>query len=364
LRVVVTGATGNVGTSVVPALLRHPDVTEVVAVARRLGGLPPTPRVRAVALDIGVDDLRPVVAGADAVVHLAWQIQPARDLDATTRANVVGSERVFGAAVEAGAAIVHLSSIGAYSPGPKGPLVTEDHPTHGVESLFYSRQKAYVERLLDLVEASSPSTRAVRFRPVPIVKRASAARLRRMFFGPFLPNPLVGRLPVAPRIPGLRLQLVHTDDVADAIVTAVTSADARGAYNLAADPVLEPSDLAAALGGIGVPVPRRALRAGAAAAYALRLDPTPPGWIDVALRSPLISVARARDQLGWRPRHSATDALAEILAALRRGDDGPTPPLANATGGPVRATEIATGLGATDAAPYTYTPPPSKDGGG
>ncbi len=351
MRVVVTGATGNVGTSAVPALLRHPQVTEVVAVARRLGGLPHTPRLRAVALDVGVDDLRSAFAGADAVVHLAWQIQPSRDLDATARANVVGSERVFEAAAEAGAAVVHVSSVGAYSPAAKDRAVGEDHPTHGVESLFYSRQKAYVERLLDRLEASSATTRVVRFRPVPIVKRASATRLRRLFLGPFLPSPLVGRLPVGPRVPGMRLQLVHADDVADALVLAITSPGARGAYNLAADPVLEPADLAAAVGGLSVPVPRRLLRAGAAAAYALRLDPTPPGWVDVALRSPLVSTARARGDLGWTPQRSATDALAEVIDALRRGEDGPTPALSSATGGPARATEIATGVGARDAAP-------------
>ena len=36
MRIVVTGATGNVGTSVVQALAQDPDVTEIVGVARQV----------------------------------------------------------------------------------------------------------------------------------------------------------------------------------------------------------------------------------------------------------------------------------------------------------------------------------------
>jgi len=91
------------------------------------------------------------------VVHLAWLIQPSRDLAMLEATNVEGSRRVFAAAAAVGAGtLVHASSIGAYSPGPKDDPVGEDHPTDGIPTSFYSRHKAAAERLLD---RSSVTTR-------------------------------------------------------------------------------------------------------------------------------------------------------------------------------------------------------------
>src|SRR4051794_15589503 len=101
MRIVVTGATGNVGTSVVESLARDPIVTEVVGLARRMpSGAPP--KVRFVTADIRTDALAPHFDGADAVVHLAWQFQPTHRPTETWHANVVGSGRVFDAVERAG----------------------------------------------------------------------------------------------------------------------------------------------------------------------------------------------------------------------------------------------------------------------
>jgi UDP-glucose 4-epimerase len=122
MRIVVTGATGNVGVRVVDALARRDDVEEVVGVARRQPELEAR-KTRFVAADIRHADLVSLFAGADAVVHLAWMIQPAHDERTTSSTNVAGSRRVAQAAIEAGVpALVHASSIGAYAPGPKRPV--------------------------------------------------------------------------------------------------------------------------------------------------------------------------------------------------------------------------------------------------
>src|SRR3954451_4043719 len=138
MRIVVTGATGNVGTSVVRALGRDERVEEIVGVARRLPDWRPE-RTRWVAADVARDDLRPIFEGADAVIHLAWLIQPSRDEAELERVNVAGSRRVFDAAADAAAALVHASSVGAYSRGPRARAVDESWPTEGVSSSFYSR---------------------------------------------------------------------------------------------------------------------------------------------------------------------------------------------------------------------------------
>jgi len=77
MRVVVTGATGNVGTSVVSALAADERVTEIIGIARRMPKWRP-PRTQWVSLDVERHDLTPWFTGADAVIHLAWLIQPTR----------------------------------------------------------------------------------------------------------------------------------------------------------------------------------------------------------------------------------------------------------------------------------------------
>ena len=349
MKVVVVGATGNVGTSVVRALAGDARVTEIVGVARRL---PPWDhdKTRWVRADVAEAALGPVFAGAAAVIHLAWAIQPSRDLRELERVNVLGSRRVFRAAAEAGAgALVYASSVGAYSPGPKDRAVDESWPTLGVATSFYSRHKAEVERVLDAFEADHPAVRVVRLRPGLIFSSDAASGIRRLFAGPLLPRTVIhpALLPLVPALERLRFQAVHSHDIADAYRRAVLG-DVHGAFNVAAEPVLDPPELARLLGARTVPLPARALRALVDATWRLRLQPTPPGWLDMALAVPVMDTSRARRELGWEPRHSGGDALLELIDGIRRGTGLDTPPLAPGTSGPLRVEEFRTGVGATD----------------
>ncbi|MFZ0088523.1 MAG: NAD-dependent epimerase/dehydratase family protein [Solirubrobacteraceae bacterium] len=346
MRVVVIGATGNVGTSVVRALAADGTVDEIIAVARRVPRRP-LERAAFMSADITTSDLEPIVRGADAVIHLAWLIQPGRDESITRAVNVTGSARVFAAVVAAHVpALVYASSVGAYSPGPKDRLVDESWPTNGIATSFYSRHKAAVERDLDRLEAEHPALRIVRLRPGLIFQRQAATEIRRLFAGPLLPGALLRSrfAPVSPAVDRLRFQAVHSDDVAQAYRAAVLS-DSAGAFNIAAEPVIGAGELAELLDARPVTVPARVVRAAAAATYALRLQPAEPGWVDMALGVPLMSSERARRELGWAPRHSATEALLELVAGMRDGADDDTPPLARSTSGPLRVREFLTGLG-------------------
>jgi nucleoside-diphosphate-sugar epimerase len=347
MRVVVIGATGNVGTSVLRALAQEDAVDSIIGVARRAPALS-VPKTEWRTADIAVDDLAPLLRGADAVVHLAWLIQPSRDEAKMRATNVDGSRRLFAAVAEAGVpALAYASSVGAYSPGPKDRLVAEDWPTEGIASSYYARHKAEVERLLDAFEAEHPEVRCVRLRPGLIFKREAASEIRRLFAGPFLPGWLLrpSLIPVVPRTPRLRFQAVHSYDVGDAFRRAIVS-DARGAFNIAADPVLDPDELGRLLRARPVPVPARLLRGAAALTWRLRLQPAPEGWVDMALAVPLLDTSRARRELGWEPVYDAGRALLELLAGMRDGDGIDTPPLEPGGKGAARAGELATGVGA------------------
>jgi UDP-glucose 4-epimerase len=346
MKVVVTGATGNVGTSVVQALSADPAVDSIVGLARRLPATV-TDKVQWREADVRRSDLTSIFRGADAVVHLAWLIQPSRDLAVTRSVNVDGSARVFDAAAEAGVpALVYASSVGAYSPGPKDRRVDESWPTGGIATSFYSRDKAAVERLLDNYEAEHPETRVVRLRPALIFKRGAASGIRRLFIGPLAPTPLMrkGLIPVVPDVPGLRFQAVHSLDVGQAYRLAVTR-EVRGPFNIAAEPVLDPHELGRLLEARPVRMPAGLLRGAAALTWKLRLQPSPPGWVDMALQCPLMDVSRARKELGWTPQRSSGEALLELLEGIHDSAGEATPPLAPDSGGRFRVREFLTGVG-------------------
>jgi UDP-glucose 4-epimerase len=340
MRVVVVGATGNVGTSLLEALGRDDGVESVLGLARRQATAS-YPKTEFATADIARDDLVGHFRGADCVVHLAWLIQPSHDQRVLRAVNVNGSARVFAAVAEAGVPkLVVASSIGVYSPGPKR-RVDESWPRQGVPSSWYAQHKAEMERLLDRFEAEH-EVGVVRLRPALIMKRESAEEIRRLFTGPLLPSPLLkpGRLPLFPHIPGAVVQLLHSRDVGEAYRLAVVR-DVRGAFNVATEPEVDGRSIAAELGVRPVTIPARVARALAGATWHARLQPTSPDWLDLALGVPLLDCTRAREELGWQPAHDAFATIRELLAGLADRAGGETPPLRR--GG--RRSEIEAGVG-------------------
>ncbi|MFC0038297.1 NAD-dependent epimerase/dehydratase family protein [Actinomadura rayongensis] len=347
MRIVVVGATGNVGVGTLRALAADAEVTSVLGIARRRPEVS-FAKTEWAAADTARDDLVPLFRDADAVINLAWMFQPTHRPRVTWRNNVLGGMRVLRAVADADVpALVHASSVGAYSPKPAdGRPVDESWPTDGWPTAAYSREKCYLERVLDAFELANPERRVVRMRPGFIFQRGAATAQRRIFGGPFVPNRLAraGVVPVLPDIPGLAVQALHADDAGEAYRLAAVR-DVRGAFNLAADPVIDMQRLADLLSARTARVPVGALRAFVAGAWRLGIVPASPDLFDLALHVPLLDTGRAHEELGWRPRHSSLDAIAEFLDGLRSNASLDTPPLARSTSGPMRIREFATGIG-------------------
>lgn len=346
MRIVVVGATGNVGTSVIESLAEEPEATSLLGLARRLPDWQP-PKTEWARADIGSDDLVSRFRGADAVIHLAWLFQPTHDPVATWQANALGSLRVFQAVADAGVpTLVYASSVGAYSRGPKDRPVDESWPTNGWPTAGYTREKAYLERVLDTFEHEYPDRRVVRIRPGFIFKKESASEQRRLFAGPLLPHGLVrpGQLPILPHLPELRFQALHAADAGEAFRLAATR-PVQGAFNLASEPALDTGQLARLLGAKTVPMPTSLVRAGLAGAWHLHLVPAAPQLFDAVLGLPIMDTSRARGELGWAPRYSSTEAIREFLDGLQQGSGMATPPLAPESSGSMRQQELRTGVG-------------------
>ena len=323
-RVVVVGATGNVGTALLRALERDGG-HDVGGIARRLPpGDAPYRGVDWHDIDISggadaVGRLTKVFEGADHVVNLAWAFQPGRDVEYLKAVGVGGLEAVLDAARMAGVPhLVHMSSVGAYSRSERGVEVDEAWPTDGIPSLPYSLHKAEAERVLDRHDRSGAGPVCCRLRPGLIMQREAGSGLLRYGVPAWLPRAALDLVPLLPLDRTFAVPVVHTDDVATAIVSAL-HARASGAFNLAAPSPLTPTIIAEVLRARTVHVPWQLLRAAVATGWQLHLERLDPGWIDLAFSVPLLDCGRAARELDWAPVLDAPAVLREAVTGMRDG---------------------------------------------
>lgn len=344
MRVAVVGASGNAGTALLRALRDEEQIAHLLGISRRLptarnGADEPLPAasvydgvewhrfdigapvVDARAENLLVEHLATVLTGIDAVVHLAWQVQPNRHRDVLRRTNVAGTWRVVRACLQAEVPrLVVASSVGAYSPANGDEPRDETWPAGGIAGSHYSVDKADQERILDGAEQQGLSV--ARLRPALIFDADAGAEVLRLFVGGALPPGMLrpGVLPALPVPAGLRMQVVHGDDVADAY-RRVLLTGARGAFNIAAEGVLTASDLARIIDhGRAVELPPGVVRRGVALGWKAGLIAADPGWVDMAMGVPVMDTAKAHRELGWSATRSPQETLTELLTAIARGE--------------------------------------------
>ncbi|MGH3097244.1 MAG: NAD-dependent epimerase/dehydratase family protein [Streptosporangiales bacterium] len=293
---------------------REHHVDSVEAVARRspvVGAGHPYDVAQWHEIDVGspqaVADLVSVFRSADAVVALAWLLQPNRQPGLLHQTNVSGNRNIIAAARDAGVPhLVYASSLGTYAPHPEPDVpVDERWPATGVPGSLYSQQKAAVEAMLDATDARGMTI--TRMRPALVFQRAAASEIARYFIGPLAPLSLLRwrRVPVGPFPAVLRFQCVHADDVAAAVLAALRRR-VGGAFNLAAGPVLTGPLVAETLRGRHVDASLRLLAEAADLTWKVHLQPTSPGWLRMGLAVPLMDSRRAAEELDWAPTHDTS----------------------------------------------------------
>jgi UDP-glucose 4-epimerase len=328
LSVAITGPTGDIGRAFLRQLEVSPEVDRIIGMARRPFdpaelGLKRTEYRQGDILD--EDSLTSLVDGVDVLVHLAFVILGGRD--ETQSINLEGTRKVFEAATSAGLKrFIYTSSVAAYGfhEGNPQPL-TEEVAPKGTEEFYYSAQKAELERELHrMVDGSEVD--AYVFRPCIVAGRDALTLITAMLdqiqlggrltqITDFLKSvPLVK--PVLPN-PGTPFQLVHHDDVAQALVAAVTGRGEPGIYNLAGDGTISSGDLASAIGWYSVPVPGLAVDLTAELIAHVPFAPAELQWINAARVPVVMDTHKARQKLGWEPAYDTRETLMETVSGAR-----------------------------------------------
>ena len=254
------------------------------------------------------------------MVHLAFLITGNAPRQTIRAINVEGTLNAFRAARDTGARrFVYASSAAAYGFGTDLPSrIDEDWPVRPAERLFYAREKAELEDLLSGEAAAEGAPELYLLRP-PVVVGPDAVG------GKALPPGAVAslvrgvvrglhRLPVPVPVPDHPLQLVHQDDVGQALQLCVVGAGPPGAYNVAGDGVLTAVDVARELGARPLAFPPGPVQWAARAAARFPLLPPVVEWVEAAGFPVLLDTRRAKEALGWRPRYTGLEALRDTLA--------------------------------------------------
>jgi UDP-glucose 4-epimerase len=326
--VAITGPTGDIGRALLRRLDKSPEVDRIIGMARRPFnpsdlGLEKTEYRQGDILD--EDSTAALVEGADVLVHLAFVIFGSHE--ETQRINLEGTRNVFGAATSAGLKrFVYTSSVAAYGFHEENPQpLTEEVAPKGTDEFYYSQQKAELERELHrMVDGSDVETYV--FRPSIVAGEDALmmieVMLQQMQLGGRLPqitsflNSVPFLKPVLPD-PGTPFQLVHHDDVAQALTAAVTGRGEPGIYNLAGEGTISFGDLASALGWYSVPVPNFAVDLTAELVARVPFAPAEFSWINAARVPVIMDTEKARDKLGWDPAYDTRATLADTVEGAR-----------------------------------------------
>ncbi|MFT5222208.1 MAG: nucleoside-diphosphate-sugar epimerase [Glaciecola sp.] len=306
--IAITGACGLVGQRLLEALLERVDVGSILALDLELPVIA-VPGVDARVADVRDPGLAEILAGCDALVHLAFVSEPRRDVQAMREANVEGTKNVMQCAAEAGVArVVHLSSAMAYGARPDNAIpLTEDAPLRATAALAQASHKAEIERWL-WEWAAQPG-------------RPSVAALRpSIVTGPGLDN-MVTRWMETPPFLTVRghqppVQFTHVDDVVSAVILLLDQSELTGPMNCASQGWLSHDEFLAVSGVRHVELPLEVAHQLAKRTWSVGLSPVPPGYLEYAMHPWVVDVQRLA-AAGWRPRHTNREALQELVREHR-----------------------------------------------
>lgn len=312
-RVLVTGADGFLGRSVVEALSRQAHIEHLVAVdVREVPLSQRLPRVAYVTEDVRDRALADTVDahGIDTVVHLASIVTPGKG---SSRAfehsvDVGGTRNVIDACLQHGVAHLVVSSSGAaYGYHADNPAwLTEAHPLRGNEVFAYAHHKRLVEEMLAETRTQHPALRQTVLRIGTILGDRVDNQITALFEKP---------RPIAIAGSDSPFVFVWDEDVTGAILHALSGQAVPGCYNLAGDGALTIHQIAARLGKRARVLPASLLRLALRVGTALGVSRYGPEQLDFLRYRPMLLNTALKERFGYRPHKTSAQAFDAFVAA-------------------------------------------------
>ncbi|MGV8876571.1 MAG: SDR family oxidoreductase [Rhodoglobus sp.] len=310
-RVLVTGGSGFLGTSVVAGLAASEEVDCVVAVdIRKPGPGVRKPGVIYARVDVtNAPELPELLRqhNIDTVVHLASIVNPGRSTNREQEyaVDVGGSRTVFDACVAAGVSRVVVSSSGAaYGYHRDNPeWITESDPLRGNENFPYSHHKRLVEEMLAELRVSAPQLTQTVFRIGTILGAGVVNQITALWDAPRILTIAGSDSPFV---------FICIDDVVGAIVRAATGGPA-GIYNVAGDGKLTMKQIAATMGKKQLVLPAWLLAGILRLGRALGRTPHGPAQVNFLRYRPVLDNTALKQEFGFTPARSSREAFESFL---------------------------------------------------
>jgi UDP-glucose 4-epimerase len=305
--VAISGASGLVGERLLARLADEQSVTRIIGLDVR----DPRRRVRGLEfqrVDIAGAELKPLLEGADVLVHLATVVDPIPDEALMARVNVEGTRRMLEAAAAVGVRkVIRVSSAAVYGAWPNNPMpLTEDATLRPNPGFAPAVHAAEAERLLAEWREEHPAVTVTTLRSAPVLGPGAERLPSRL---------LLGRPPIRVRGASPPVQAVHVDDLVSALLLAVAN-DLPGTYNAAADSWLSADDTRALLPRSLLPsVPAELLERILRRLWASGLGDIPPTVVPYLVHPWVVANDRLK-AAGWRPARTNEEAIVEALDAL------------------------------------------------
>ena len=312
MRYLITGGSGYIGSRLTEIIAAREDVEQIVNVDVRPPARPQekTEFVRGDVRDFAA--LRDLLEREqpDALVHLAFLLNPIRDEARMYDIDVNGTETVLRAAAEAGTRqVLVTSSATAYGAFPDNPRpIAEDWPVRGQPDFSYARHKAEADRLCQLWALEHED------RVMTIVRPS-------IVFGPNVDNYISRgweKSSFMPIMDGVdeEFQLVHEDDVVGAIA-GLLDGKAGGAFNVAGDGSLRWGESAQMIGLKTRQMSLKAVRRIYAVAWALHAPrvEAPPGNLSFIRYPWVVSNEKLKSTIGWQPSATTREVFVETMYA-------------------------------------------------
>jgi len=311
--VLITGASGYIGSKIAQALTRHAHVTTLVGIDIR------PPRTPLSGLIFHQHDVRDAMAdlfrrhGIDTVIHAAYVLPPIHDRALMEDINVRGTRNVIAACRDTGVDhLLYTSSATAYGFHPDNAIpLTEDSPLRGNDDFTYSKNKKEIEFIFQKMMAEQPPFAITILRPCFVV-------------GPGFANPLANHLRkkvVLCPSPSAPMQFVHEDDLLQVILLCLEKR-ITGIFNVAGEGTMAIADMVRRLGNVYCPLPAAVMAPLNSLAWTLRmtwLTEFPSPALNIMRHPWIVSSAKLMRETGFTYQYDSRAAFDDFARAVHSG---------------------------------------------